>query len=314
MGRCKNDTCVFGALGIKAGTTGSKKTCAICQSEAELRQLSPQAKAALARVISTMQQQEGREEHIAQAYRHIGCVPELLEYVQKVVRENVEKAAGKGVDKDEIARHEGEPPGSVQAPALDRRGFRHLPTEQLDQGEFGWCSFFALAVTTSGALLAKYKLFVEPQRLLDSWLGDAVPDKSAWPDFAARQVSGFKVKKPNRIYEVSVHATTLEDFQTTARLVWRSAGFKLVVLVVNMPSGGNHSVVALRWCEDNSLLCQNSWGGDEPLLTVQKQTFVKAYFVDVSVDRAWGPNGANGSRTDTCQVPEQSLMWKELRP
>lgn len=314
MGRCQNAACVFGALGKKAGTTGNKKTCAICQPEAELQKLSPKAKTALAGLCSKMQQQEEREEHLAQAYRQIGCVPELLEYVQKVVRENAEKAAGERVDKNEIARDAGESPSSQQAPTFERRGFGHLPAEQLDQGQFGWCSFFALAVAASGALLAKYKIFVEPQRLLDSWLGDDVPDKSAWPDDAARQVCGFKVKKPNRIYEMSVHTMALEDFQKTARLVWRAAGFKLVVLVMKMPSGRSHSVVALRWCEDGSLLCQNSWGEDEPLLTVQTQSFLKAYFVDVCVDRAWGPTGPDGSRTDTCQAPAQSPLWKELRP
>ena len=111
-----------------------------------------------------MYQKPGREEHLAQAYRQIGCVPELLEYVQKVVTENSEKTAGEKVDAGELNRDGDEAtPGSVHVPALERRVCRNLPAEQLDQGDFGWCSFFALAVTTSGALLAKYKLFVEPQ-------------------------------------------------------------------------------------------------------------------------------------------------------
>ena len=108
---------------------------------------------------------------------------------------------------------------------------------------------------------------------------------------------------------MKVHISTLEDFQQTTRLVWRVAGFKLVVLVMKMSSVCNHSVVALRWCDDGSLLCQNSYGDAEALLSVDQHTFVKAYFVDVSISRVWCPGQR---KTDECDLPAVSPLWNEL--
>ena len=316
---CKGQGCCFGLHGTAKCSAG-KSLCGLCSLPADL---SDKERAGLVRTLNRLTE-SGNAAILEAAYLRLATVPGLEEHVRGAVAQKSALVYNTQKDTSEkmcgAKRQLEEPPSkplSDSAPAqigvhLDPEplpGLIHLDREVLDQGAFGWCSFYALATSVSGALFAKYNVHVEPQALFDQWLGSSVFEKSMWPDDAAVRIGCFRIKKATAVHEVRAHVTVIDSFKAAAEYIWWSGGVRRVIVVAEV-KGHNHTMVGLRWCSNGDLLCLNSWGGDaHPSVLVRETTFVRGYLVDVEILRTWTPLGGHGSRTVEVAPPPVSMGW-----
>lgn len=60
-------------------------------------------------------------------------------------------------------------------------------------------------------------------------------------------------------------------------------------------------------CDDDSIVCQNSWGSDrDPIFSVTSAAFVKAYVIDPRLTFKEIPAGA---RVVAAPLPREQSMW-----
>ena len=192
-----------------------------------------------------------------------------------------------------------------------------LPQECLNQGRFGLCSEFALAVCGSSTLLFKYNLMVEADSLLRKWLEEIVPDKAFWPDQMADVIPEIITRKSFLWFKMILHVTELRGYDDARRVVDKCVGFKCVAIVSQLQPQCNHSMAAMCSAPDG-ILCYNTWGDDcrEPTLLVSRDAFVKAYFVDVRITNMWAPTHDADTAKHRIQwvagEPDRTGMWKRM--
>ena len=303
--------------------------------------LSKSQQGAIVRTIYKLDRQN-RKDDVNKAYELLAEVPELSAHIKIAIealgRENAGAAKrAKATENTTNAAQLSDPPagcpstgtprdGPTAAAPLDiQHGAPFQPPafgeEVLEQGAFGWCSACSVAAGASSSLLAKYGIYVDAKSMFNQFLMHFVPPKAFWPDQYARQLGAIRLKKPGMVFDAWVDVQELPTkptpFEAAARRVHQCAGFRSVVVVANVDAEGHsHAMTAIRWSRDNSIMCLNSWGVDakETIKAIQKIDFVRGYFVDVHISRAWHPEGAQGSRTVCDGEPGVLPLWKELFP
>ena len=156
-------------------------------------------------------------------------------------------------------------------------------------------------------MLAKYGIDVDPSQLSNSCLAHFVPPKSFWPDQYARQLGPVRIRQLSFVFDVWFDVKELAGgFEAVCSRVWKCAGFRPIIIVAKMRCGPheNHAMTALRWrTGGDKTVCCNSWGTKNVLVSVSKQDFVTAYFVEANVTRSWVPD-SNGTLTVFTQEPK----------
>lgn len=232
------------------------------------------------------------------------------EFMQKV------RAAVTTVKKEpERKADPGVPTNCVAEPPAKRCALMPQPPlapEMLDQGSFGLCSAYAVATAVSQGLGAKYGICIEAGRLLDRWFDKGLPANAQWPHQYAKDLGTFSLKTKDSFFQIRVDTLSCKSFACAAAAVAGCAGFKCVVVVMSMSNNRNHSVVGIRSCRDDTIVCQNSWGpDDQPFVHVNAGTFVMGFWIEpVIVQRDYWVDKVKRSDTNLPVLAE----WTYIRP
>ena len=338
MGKCKGAGCVYHTTspGTRANLGLGQTFCSVCREpdREELQDLESHATRGLVRTLRKLEKPyrmmamkrfqgvQGLAEHLrermSQDDGELGGVDDAGEAT--VVRptkpsQNSADAVDETIDEQERDKASS-PGGTASSNATGMSGdiavHPTLPKEHIDQGDFQWCTYCALATGVAGALFGKFGFSVEAQTILTTWIVSQIPQKSAWPDEAAQSASPFRWKRKRHIYDVVVRAPMLLDFRACAKQMWESWGFRHVIIVARFLDNSGceytHSLVDCRWCSQGcSLMCLNSWGEENnDAVFVTKDNFVRAYAVDVDIARA---HTAQGKWTVPCTIPQANSFW-----
>ena len=243
--------------------------------------------------------QQHRDEHVEKALVKLDAVEGLRSYVQGHAKTIVDNANKEAADSSKVS--------AIAEPTSKKR----LYSETANQGRFGLCSQYALAVAVSHALQGRYRMNEEPQRLLDIWqnrrLGDA-----AWPDDAAKLIGVFALKQESAFYRVSIQTSTLNNFNEAASRIHRSGGYRHILVVADVGSG-THSMVGTHWNADGTVSCQNSWGVDigcQPMIDVSLSAFHKAFVINVQIEAKFQPDASG--KSSVMVTPVENPEWVRL--
>ena len=279
-------------------------TCFLCQDVDILKTLPDKRRGALVGSVRKLSNDQF-EAYVSRFPEHPDFQEELRRFVGQA-----QKRLRVPAHAEAVPEHARAPP-DVDSPPKRQQLLIALPQETLSQGRFGLCSAYAVATATSHSLGAKYSLCIGASRLVDRWI-DHLPHKAMWPHDFANSLHSWSLKTDAFHYVVRLKYAICEDFDKAGEVVKRCGGWRCVVVVMSFDDERNHSVVAIKFNNNGTLTCQNSWGeNDHPFLIVGRQNFCKAFFFDPIVEETWEWKG--GVRVK-CAGPVVDAEWAFMNP
>jgi hypothetical protein len=186
----------------------------------------------------------------------------------------------------------------------------------LSQPKLGLCSRYALAAVASGISMAKYERVLQPTSFLHAWLAQRGRLCAQWPAQAAEAFGQFRMVPPqsNESLDLRLQVSVLPRLDDACRVVRHWQGFPRVVVVARLEPYHSckrlHAMVATAALED-SVVCTNSWGVQQPLVEVGRITFDSAWLIDVHCEnRETGINAGYDMTPAALLAP--SSCWRRL--
>ena len=191
-----------------------------------------------------------------------------------------------------------------------------FPQMVLTQPKLGLCSRFALAAAASGIAIAKYERVLLPNAFLAAWLAQRGRICAQWPAQAAEAFGQFRMIPPqsSETLDLRLRVSLLPRLDDACEVVRHWQGFARVVVVARLEPYHSckrlHAMVATT-AMDDSVVCTNSWGVQQPLVEVGRITFDSAWLIDLHCEnRATGINA--GHDMTPAPLLEPSRCWRRL--
>ena len=205
-GECENDDCVFSRKchGKSLKTVGSP-FCAICRirdKQFAKSELKKQELAGLVTTVKFISKDPARSGDIELAYSYMQGIEGLALHIQKKITTSASSTQDSACEVSAEPVQE-QPQSVVEDSANDKvlsskrksedvvpedaaphefPPYR-LPRKMLDQGNFGFCSMYALAAVFASALSLKFHhLCFESIDVLNTWMAIYIPREAQWPD------------------------------------------------------------------------------------------------------------------------------------
>jgi hypothetical protein len=261
------------------------------------------------------------------ALDRLAIVPDLQEKIADQLRKKVDKKRPREEKKQDESGQlhvEGAVAESLVVEELAATVSNSQPSKSnlctgiLDQGQFGLCTEYALALATSQALQVKYNKWYKAKSILDTWHNTAIPPKAMWPVDCANFVGKFCMHSRTGISHFILDLMPLDTWSKVCKAVSLFAGYRCIVIVAKLSAdvGGEqhstHSMVGVHWnYSDLTIACQNSWGTEaHPFVNVNQESFVEAWLVNPLTIETKVPGDRNAIMDAVVERP--SKEWAAL--